>query len=802
MKRTTLVVLCLLSVILVAYCQNYYWYKGKQIPLKIGRQRYILYEDSDKTNLDIPHIIAEGDIADYKDKKLKWGIVEQVTPITSNNVAYQIPSFYCFDTNRSLLVTHRFYVKLKSEGNLSFLQNMVHMYNAEIEEEALDLWYVIRCGLYSQYNALELANIFYESGSFAATEPEFIFTAQPNCVNDPQFFLQWNLKNTGSYGPISEGIDINYCEAHSLTTGNSSVIIGLYDNGVELTHPDINIHSFSYNVNTESSPSAVLYNGEKTYHATACAGIISAKTDNHLGVAGIAPDCPVMSLSYDHTTARRIKKGFITAADNGCAVINCAWNLDGTSHFVDEGISYALTHGRSGKGCVVVFSAGNEDCNNINYPANSNDSIIVVGAISPCGERKDSTTSCDADFSWGSNYGSVLDVMAPGNIIPTTDLVGSAGASTFDYVASFGGTSAACSHVAAIAGLILSVNPNLTQKQVADIIESTAQKVGNYNYTTHSGRPNGTWNNEMGYGLVDAHAAVFAAIDMKISGIDKLCSSAYYGLQNVPSSASISWSYETNIQQIGNYPVLQLSNTSSSSILVQRGSYQPSYGSAILYSGYVTLKATVTHEGLSRTFSKTILLHQDIAPTFPIGSLSQIGWQESRTFTINNCANVSDNYLKWVITMPNETTSTTYYGRSKTITPTHPGTLNIKLYNLENCSTALHSNYNIVVDWRIPVEPILLFPNPVTTETVEVHVVDKNYAKRIERGDAESPQLLDYTLELWDDNSRFVKSINSSLKGEEDIVKMDVSGLLNGIYILNLKMQDKITFTNKMIINH
>lgn len=59
MKRTTLVVLCLLSVILVAYCQNYYWYKGKQIPLKIGKQRYILYEDSDKTNLDIPHIIVK-----------------------------------------------------------------------------------------------------------------------------------------------------------------------------------------------------------------------------------------------------------------------------------------------------------------------------------------------------------------------------------------------------------------------------------------------------------------------------------------------------------------------------------------------------------------------------------------------------------------------------------------------------------------------------------------------------------------------------------------------------------------------
>ncbi|MDR0682350.1 MAG: peptidase S8, partial [Dysgonamonadaceae bacterium] len=63
----------------------------------------------------------------------------------------------------------------------------------------------------------------------------------------------------------------------------------------------------------------------------------------------------------------------------------------------------------------------------------------------------------------------------------------------------------------AIAALVLSVNPYLTEQQVRDIIESTAQKVGGYNYQTTSGHPNGTWNIEMGYGLVDAYAAVQAA---------------------------------------------------------------------------------------------------------------------------------------------------------------------------------------------------------------------------------------------------------------------------------------------------
>lgn len=74
----------------------------------------------------------------------------------------------------------------------------------------------------------------------------------------------------------------------------------------------------------------------------------------------------------------------------------------------------------------------------------------------------------------------------------------------------FNGTSAACPFVAGVAALVLSVNPNLTQKQVKDIIEQTAQKIRPdlYDYNTYATRPNGTWNIQIGYGLVDAYAAV------------------------------------------------------------------------------------------------------------------------------------------------------------------------------------------------------------------------------------------------------------------------------------------------------
>ena len=109
--------------------------------------------------------------------------------------------------------------------------------------------------------------------------------------------------------------------------------------------------------------------------------------------------------------------------------------------------------------------------------------------------------------------------------------------------------------------------------------------------------------------MVNAYAAVSEARDRAVymQGTSTLCNTNSYQLINLPSTANVSWSYETDIQQIGNYPVLQLSNTTSSTITVQRGSFL-SHGLTTLYSGYVTLKATVTHEGLSRTFSKTILL--------------------------------------------------------------------------------------------------------------------------------------------------------------------------------------------------
>jgi len=330
------------------------------------------------------------------------------------------------------------------------------------------------------------------------------------------------LKNTGQYGTAYVGIDIKAEEAWGISTG-SGVKVAIYDGGFEMNHPDLqaNVYGTGFDVPLGISPSKVRHP-----HGIACAGITGAVQDNNIGISGVAPNTNLISISMCSNcfiSSTQIAKGFNWAVDNEIDVISNSWNGHISSQIIDDAITNALQNGRNDLGCVVIFSTGNVN-SSILYPANSNPDILAVGAMSPCGERKNSY-SCDEEI-WGSCYGSQLDVVAPGVKMPTTDQQGENGYNPKykqtqetnpnyfdhkDYYSSFGGTSAACPVVAGVSALILSVNPCLTGKEVRDIIEQTAQKIGNYSYTTNTDRPNGTWNNEMGYGLVNAYEAVLMA---------------------------------------------------------------------------------------------------------------------------------------------------------------------------------------------------------------------------------------------------------------------------------------------------
>lgn len=437
------------------------------------------------------------------------------------------PTYTIMD--KKLGISNNFYVKLSKTNDVNILNDMAKNYSIQIlgYNEFMPLWFTLSCTKETSYNAIEAANVFFESGLFESSEPEFLYH-DLLISNDPYFSSQWSLKNTGQYGG-TPGIDINAEEAWNITTGSSTIRVAVFDHGFEMNHPDLqnNVFGTGYDATTGTSPAWV-----RGDHGTACAGIVGAQQNNSIGVSGVAPSIRLMSISINllfSDTPQQLANGFNWAWQNGADVISNSWGGYNPSTIIDDAITNTLTNGRNNKGTVVVFAAGNENNTNIRYPGNSNPDILVVGAISPCGERK-SYTSCDGEWRWGSCYGTQLDIVAPGVLIPTTDRQGTAGYNpnvplhvnsggnkittdfaNEDYTVWFNGTSSACPHVAGTVALVLSVDPSLTVQQVNNIIESTAQKVGGYNYQITLGRPNGIWHQEMGYGLVDAYAAVQAA---------------------------------------------------------------------------------------------------------------------------------------------------------------------------------------------------------------------------------------------------------------------------------------------------
>ena len=686
----------LLSLMIVAsglFAQDYYWYRNQKIFLEQGDEQYVLFRPGTKSGFDTSAYIKTG-VAD--DSSLMWGIQKRNVPIKSD-IKYVSPSFFIREDSSNMYVTERFYVKLKQKEDYDMLAQYATQHNVTIVEEgALSLWYVLSCTEQSQGNALYMANKFYESSLFAVAEPEFINSVRFTCVNENNFDQQWNLLNTGQQDSNYVGLDINYCDAHSITTGDNSMIIAVVDGGISY-HLDLAVLYYAgYDAPTSSTP-AQIYDE----HGTKCAGIINAQIETGWGIAGVIPTSHLLPVSFDsYTPLRKIADGMKYAADFGVSVLNNSWMSYGRSNYLDSIINYVQTEGRDGKGCVVVFSAGNNNENSLVYPANSNPDIITVGAMTPSAER--------ANYSdWGSCYGNGLDIMAPGVYIPTTAPQGYVGT----FVSNFAGTSAACPHVAGVAGLVLSVNPNLTQKEVADIIESTAQKVGDYNYDSIA--RNGTWDYEMGYGLVDAYAAVQKAqlsvqlSQIEIEGPTYACDSSYYYVRNAPEGATIQWSIGRSFFSALRYKI-EGDNHKDSVLLVYDMPIKDLIGDTIrghisphepfvpisINDTTVELSVRVSKDGLSYTKRKTLYNPDRMGMPSALPSDTATHWVRNteRTFAVTNCFEVPDSSFLWTVSMITDFGHLPIHqviGRTMSYTPTVVADYEISVTNTEKtCESA------------------------------------------------------------------------------------------------------------------
>lgn len=457
------------------------------------------------------------------DTPLRTSIIESTTGIISkeqmralrNDESVRSISYMTEYNGHMSAVSDNFYVKLKDVSDYSKFNELVLKYNCEASPQA---WsgpdeFSVRIPRDSDMETIQLANIFYETGLFEFSSPDF-FLFDMLTEADPYYSYQWGLKNTGQYS--TKTMDINVESAWAITEGSEDIIIAIVDDGVETTHPDLAAQMVpGYDAYGQSGGSPT---GNDS-HGTAVAGIIGAVKDNGIGISGIAPGCklmPVRTFINNTTTESLSAAGINWAWNNGADVINCSWGGGQPSAILSQAISNATSQGRDGKGCVVVFSSGNGN-GAVSYPA-SYERSIAVGAISYDGFRK-SLSSPDGE-AWGSNYGSTLDVVAPGVRVPTTDRTGSYGFNTAqttndlsntDYTRYFNGTSAAAPHVSGVAALMLSKYPDLTYSQVLRAIQLSCTKLSGYTYSKDSGSPAGSRNNEVGYGLINARDALSRA---------------------------------------------------------------------------------------------------------------------------------------------------------------------------------------------------------------------------------------------------------------------------------------------------
>lgn len=460
-------------------------------------------------------------------------------------------------------LTNEAYVKVKDNAYYaSYIQPILSQYSNVTTYYEGNNEYRFVCQ--TETDVISIANVLYDTSYVVYSTPDF-YSLIENCTNDHYYIDQWNLNNTGQNGGTI-GVDIKAEKAWSflqkeINAPGGNVKVAVIDDGVA-DHEDfyeengISVVLDGYTANGVGTGRPL----SNHWHGECCAGIISA-VHNNIGIAGIAPKSRIVpfriftNLKRDEhqcysfsvsKIAKTIKKTWDVFF---CPILNNSWTTPSPNDKLTDAINYVATYGRDGKGCIVLFASGNIENNSVDYPSNL-EKVISVGSIDKNGNRV-----------YYSNYGNELDLVSPDYVIITTDRMGDDGYCSNqtlspNYHITFYGTSAACPHASGVAALMLSARPELTREQVYEILESTAQKVGNYGYNNNNSyyHPNGTWHEEVGHGLVDAHMAVVEAAlygrEVSLLGEDRLdlCDESVYTCSIYhPDNFTFEWTCSNNL---------------------------------------------------------------------------------------------------------------------------------------------------------------------------------------------------------------------------------------------------------------
>ncbi|RQW02931.1 MAG: hypothetical protein EH225_07775 [Calditrichaeota bacterium] len=324
--------------------------------------------------------------------------------------------------------------------------------------------------------------------------------------NDSLFASQWYL-NT-----------ISMPAAWDLTPGQSDIIVGVIDTGIDYLHEDLASQIWinapeDLNQNGILDPSdlnnvdddgngyvddvigwdftdapAFPDGGDYLHpdndpmdeypggHGTPVAGIIAAATNNLSGMAGIAPNIRIMALragtASGYLEEDDVAEAILYAVDNGCQIINMSFGDLVYSHLIKEAVEYG-----SRKGVIFVASSGNSASHILQYPA-SYDETLSIGA-----------TDRNNNLAGFSNFGSKIDLVAPG-----AEILSSGPADSYGQ---YNGTSFSAPMVSGVLALLWSADPLLADAEIKSRLLSGCRDLG----------PVG-WDTYFGHGLLNAHASL------------------------------------------------------------------------------------------------------------------------------------------------------------------------------------------------------------------------------------------------------------------------------------------------------
>jgi len=329
------------------------------------------------------------------------------------------------------------------------------------------------------------------------------------------------------------GEDINVAPVWNMGYTGEGILVAVLDSGVELFHPDLtgNIHpTLRFNALTGTSNASPNYFDPSGFHGTAVAGLIAAVWNNEEGGTGVAPNATLVPIRlglgpFEPLSFDQFAIAFQYVVQNDIDITNNSWGPNHESNRSAtpltpeelEILRNSAIFGRDGLGIIHVFASGNDagpafhtgwnpvgnyDSSSYNPWVNSRYTIGVTGV-----DHDGLYVNEDGTFTSYPTAGPSVLVAAPtgssgrltiadddgfGSGIWTTDLVGDFGVNAaplpngFDpdndflpdpnYTSRFTGTSAAAPLVSGVIALMLEANPNLTYRDVQNILVRSSRQ--------------------------------------------------------------------------------------------------------------------------------------------------------------------------------------------------------------------------------------------------------------------------------------------------------------------------------------